>query len=269
VRILIGGLSEQRIAQIEASMRPGEASLSGFLAPGERLADVIARDERTCAERRIAPEQIADRLESLIGRAVSGCDGADALDKGLVADGFRIGGVQYRGYQRCPFVDDGGRPCEGSSFSSGDYRIEDVASGRTLRLGGLLIHLVRDHHFFEGSVEYRLAPAEAIDVLALEPGVDYAPRWVRETRWTCRVGIDLPYEAAKKELGFDLSIERAREVFEVAPGVTIYWIGAHCIAIATRAHTVRDLVINGIAWDERPIPRGTYACFPVERARIA
>jgi hypothetical protein len=44
-------------------------------------------------------------------------------------------------------------------------------------------HLIKDHHFFEGKHPYRLDPELAIEVLGIEPGVDYKVKTVSEMVW--------------------------------------------------------------------------------------
>ena len=62
-------LSVDQIQRIEARMRPGSLSESGFLAPHESLAQVVQRDLETLRELGLTPDHIADRLESIIGAA--------------------------------------------------------------------------------------------------------------------------------------------------------------------------------------------------------
>src|SRR5512143_752038 len=92
MHLLISELSPDRLARIERRLRPGAASATGFLAPGERLAAVIARDAETLRALRVTPEQIADRLESIAGAAYRLSDlarrGRLQLDQAAL-DGFR------------------------------------------------------------------------------------------------------------------------------------------------------------------------------------
>jgi hypothetical protein len=54
------------IATLEQRMVPGAMSASGFLAPGERLAEVIHRDATTLAALGVSHRDIADRIDSVI-----------------------------------------------------------------------------------------------------------------------------------------------------------------------------------------------------------
>lgn len=274
--LLVGELSPERIAHIERRMLPGQISRIGFLAPGERLADVIARDEKTCAARGITPRQIADRLETLVGRAarrvllalrrreqddeVQGFLNGEGA--GVLLEGFRITGIQYRGLQECPFEDTTGATCGHFIYSSADYCLENIETKREIQFPGLIIHLAREHHFFEGSVEYRLEPAEAIDVLGLERGVDYAPEYVTEACWQGVMATVDPYEKVKERYAFSalgFSIDDAHKVVEVVPGVRIYVKESRCVVIAEREHLlVEPMPIDGTTWPAERFQPGTY-----------
>jgi|HubBroStandDraft_6_1064221.scaffolds.fasta_scaffold79008_4 hypothetical protein len=273
MRLLVNELSSARCAEIERRMLPGQSSRVGFLAPGDELTAIIARDERTCAERGITPEQIADRLETLVGRAGRRVSLAlrhhtrkDEIDgllhgtgRGVRLEGFKITGLQSRGRQECPFEDDAGSRCASFIYAGAEYNVEHLGSNHAIKFSGLLIHLARDHHFFEGSVRYRLEPADAIDVLALESNVNYAPTYASETCWQPVMATADAYEKVKQRSVIDVSIEDALAVFDVAPGIRIYWKGARCVLIAEREHSLkRAIVIDGVKWRAERIRRGTY-----------
>lgn len=270
--LLIGDLSAERIAHIEHRMLPGQSSGIGFLTQGERLADIIARDETTCAVRGISPRQIADRLETLVGRAkrrvllaLRRGERGDEVEGfmngrggGVLLEGFRITGIQYRGLQACPFEDTTGATCEPFIYSASNYCIEHVDTKRQIRFPGLIIHLAREHHFFEGSVTYRLEPSDAIDVLGLERDVDYAPKYATEAIWHGVMATGDPYEKVKKNSVVDVSIDDAREVVEVVPGIRIYVKESRCVLIAEREHLMEEpLLIDGTTWPAERFRPGT------------
>lgn len=270
--ILVGDLSPERIAQIEHRMLPGQSSRIGFLTQGERLADIIARDEKTCADRGITPRQIADRLETLVGRAkrrvglaLRRRERGDEVDGfmngrggGVLLEGFRITGIHYRGLQDCPFEETRGATCEPFIYSAGNYSIEHVDTKREIRFPGLIIHLAREHHFFEGSVTYRLEPSEAIDVLGLERDVDYTPKYATQTIWHGVMATGDPYEKVKKRSVIDVSIDDARQVVEVVPGIRIYVKESRCVLIAEREYLLEEpLLVDGTAWPAERFRPGT------------
>ena len=81
--ILLSDLSLARVEAIEARMRPGVFSQIGFLDAHERLLDVIRHDEIACQKLGISPEQIGDRIESIVGK------------------GYRLADLAERGRSRC------------------------------------------------------------------------------------------------------------------------------------------------------------------------
>jgi hypothetical protein len=271
MRLLVEELSADQIAEVERRMRPGTLSERGFLTPRERLVTVIASDEKACAERGIRPEQIADRLETLVGRATRrvslalamGGDDTESMIEGFLHDdgegvsleGFRLTGLQWRGGQDCPFSHE----CEFSRYSSADYTLIHLGSGRSINFPGLIFHLIRDHHFFEGKVPGRLDPIRAIDALELQPGIDYAPVYATETRWRPSSSTTQTYEEALRDPGRRLfHAEDARDVFDLAPGVRILWNGEMCIAAADCEHVVGSpLVIGGVTWPAQRLYSGT------------
>lgn len=56
--------SQQTInLSVEHNMYPGGASRSGFLASGEKLQEIIQKDEETLSRLGVTPEEIITRLE--------------------------------------------------------------------------------------------------------------------------------------------------------------------------------------------------------------
>ena len=104
------------------------------------------------------------------------------LNAVVVAKRFRVRIVHYHGSQHCPFgyrettteIQDStldpqplmGR--ESCGYGSSDYDIENLISGESIFVSELIIHLIRDHEFFEGiGLPYRLDPRRAIRVLEM------------------------------------------------------------------------------------------------------
>ncbi len=178
-QLYIDTLTTSQIKEIEQRMRPGEFSNTGFLKSGENLKDLIYRDAATLRRLGATHEQVADTLEYLITIPTP-------------PKGFSRASEGSSGWQRCPFE----KPQERQKIREiPPYSGEDfyIFSGNTgypiLKFGGLLIHLIRKHQFFEGEgTEYRLDPEQAVKVLQIKPhvGAAYVP-----SEWRKRVENEL------------------------------------------------------------------------------
>lgn len=179
----------------------GGISRAGFLAPWERLKKVHDRDEATLYRLGISFDQVADRLEQVSQMAMHNAhrmeqgakakgedlDYWDIIKNGIPVDGsLSLTFVAYMGYQTCPFqtvmkVRNGDKKDVTCDMSDKDFT---VSRGKeSIFFSELHIHLIRDHHFFEGATRYRLDPEQAVRVLGIEPGKDYAPVYSTATRW--------------------------------------------------------------------------------------
>ena len=204
-QLYIDDLSRDQVAALEERMRPGEFSGVGFLGTHESLREVIERDSATLRERGVTHDQIADRLEYFIGRyerlhelarredISHGRYRNTAID--TLPGGVKLELRGYFGSQGCPWAliqepTDKTVTCGETSF---DWTLRN-AQGDELSFSGLMPHLIRDHHFFEGNTGYRVDPVRAIEVLGIEPGVDYAPRYAEEAIWkqthTSNIGVE-------------------------------------------------------------------------------
>jgi hypothetical protein len=91
------------------------------------------------------------------------------LEKESVRCGFpfehlRYSGVRYMGYQICPW---GCGVCPGSDL---DFRIENERAREVVKGPGLIVHLIREHQFFEGlESPYRVDPVKLVKLLELRP----------------------------------------------------------------------------------------------------
>ncbi len=184
-------------------MRPGAYSQAGFLGPHESLEAVIARDTHTLDILDISFEQIADTLEYILQSAVDqndslahenrqelerrkklifGCFGEhfpNLVEPGtiphfsvnhlpdvnlgyLVGKNLQVFYVQYRGFQPCPWG------CAESDWGCYDFLVINRRSGLFFSAPGLIVHLIRGHHFFEGlKSPYRVSPTKAALTLGL------------------------------------------------------------------------------------------------------
>jgi hypothetical protein len=156
------------MTELESRMRPGALSQGGFLGENERLADVLAEDSRMLAELGVTHEELAEKLGALIKK------GDSASPQTARTDRFEVSVTSYSGFQMCPWSPDiHRRQCAaggGVQFSSLDWCIRNVHSGQEMCGPGLIVHLIRDHHFFEGSGSpYRVDPRELARLLELGP----------------------------------------------------------------------------------------------------
>lgn len=129
----------------EDNFYPGKSSSEGFLAPGEKLNDVIERDQAVCERLGTTPRKVGEAIEAIL--------------KGEGKDKFDVVIKSWRGMQPCPF-DKGLAP-----FSSVDFTITNKHTGKSFGGPGLIAHLLKEHSFFEGDTSYRVDPEKAIEVL--------------------------------------------------------------------------------------------------------
>jgi len=152
-------------AELEGRMRPGAFSRSGFLGPDERLADVTAADARTLDALNLDDARIAAALEGLI-------DAAERSPQHRASVGPLQCHIEvHQGFQICPWADLQSGRCSaggGARHASADWSITNTATGDTMRGPGLIVHLIRDHHFFEGAKSpNRVDPARLAALLGL------------------------------------------------------------------------------------------------------
>lgn len=179
-------------SELEARMRPGAYSQGGFLGTNESLEDILAQDAQTLQSLGVSHKQIADTLESVLMTAIEKykkdsrpnktdrqlffdlgdpetfphhtSDGLPALDIGYLVGNLHVFFVMWRGLQACPWG------CGFSNLAYIDFFILNRRTREYLTGAGLVIHLIREHHFFEGAESpYRTDPAQAVRVLEILP----------------------------------------------------------------------------------------------------
>ncbi len=192
-------IPELSFSELERRMRPGAYSEGGFLGQRESLEAVLAQDNQTLRKFGVSRGQIADGLEKVLqcvldqrhglrksnsseywqreggGRIPDlrhpqpavryTADNLPSTDVGyLVEDKLQVFITQYRGLQECPWG------CDHEPWSSFDFLVLNRESGRYVTGPGLILHLIRKHHFFEGlESPYRVDPAKVVQVLELVP----------------------------------------------------------------------------------------------------
>jgi hypothetical protein len=139
-------------AELQARMRPGQLSRTGFLGPDERLCDVIAADREAMIGLGVRFEDLATALSAALAPALASSTHAAVLDRPRVA--VRI--QQYQGYQVCPWSPDPAhaQPCRhdatGLALASIDWTLEDLETRAVVTGSGMAVHLLHDHHFCQG-----------------------------------------------------------------------------------------------------------------------
>ena len=139
-------------------MRPGRLSSVGFLGEDESLEAVLARDAETLSRLGLTFEALAQALHSVIQKALE-----------QWGETVRIGQLEAlipavsMGSQICPWVPN--RPDLRCPFPEWvehgffDWILRDRATGEMMKGPGLIAHLIRFHHFFEGlESPYRVDP---------------------------------------------------------------------------------------------------------------
>lgn len=151
-------------AELEARMRPGALSRTGFLGPDESLEVVLARDAETMARLGVSFEELANRLEALLDKALT-----NRRHRARIGP-VRVEVEAYTGFQICPWaLDPDAGQCTVAgpvSHASLDWTIRNTRTGQTLSGPGLITHLIRAHSFFEGiESPNRVDPEALIEVL--------------------------------------------------------------------------------------------------------
>lgn len=186
--------SANSTSQLERRMRPGAYSEAGFLGFEESLESVLAQDEQTLTKLSVTFEKIADDLERILKAAleqedklqdsesrkraqyfpdfhqntenlVFTLDTLPSLEVGCLIDKYQVFFSGTRGLQDCPW------DCRLSdSWGSFIFLLLNRQMGEYIVAPGLIVHLIREHHFFEGlESPYRIEPSKLAQVLGLAP----------------------------------------------------------------------------------------------------
>jgi len=144
-------------SKIELEMHGGWGNYSkgGFLGRGEGLLEVVHGDEETVRNLGVTHDEIADRIEYFIKSYRFG-------EKDIIDDKYEVNADGYMGMQECPWEDP-------ADYGAMDYSVKNLRLNETLSFPGLIVHLIRAHHFYEGRKSpYRVDPVHAVRVLDLK-----------------------------------------------------------------------------------------------------
>lgn len=183
---------------LEDKMRPGAYSQGGFLGAAESLDLVLAQDEQILKKLGITFKEIAGKLEQIVKVAVEkenrsrspefqkraqyfpsgilishenlsehdfgySIENLPEHDLGYSIDQYQIFISGTKGLQECPWD----CPLE-NTWGSFVFLLLNRQTGEYIVAPGLIVHLIREHHFFEGNESpYRVEPLKLAQVLGL------------------------------------------------------------------------------------------------------
>lgn len=143
---------EQRIAR---KMQPGVLTLSGFLGDDPRhYHEIIEDDEKTLSSLGKTPEEIAERMQFFTDSSW------ESFDLGIVVEEiFEVETEVTRGKLPCPFSHPGG-------YRKAVTTLTNTKLGITISWSSLNLHMIKEHHFFEGKGSpFRLDPELLVKAL--------------------------------------------------------------------------------------------------------
>ena len=142
--------------QLRQQFEPGKITKDGFLGSDSRhIHDIIAADQRVLAELNVTAETIADKLQFFIEEGKKMLEGvADAGD-------YTVQIRWSRGLLPCPF---GERGLHHKIIAT----VISKKSGTQIQYSQLNVHMIRRHHFFEGTGSpFRLEPLGLVRFLGM------------------------------------------------------------------------------------------------------
>lgn len=143
-----------------------ERSSVGFLGPGEDLAALCKEDDRYVTSRGLSHEKLAAALKSVVPSLHPMGDWK--MPAGYSWD-EEADCYSTDGCQACPFQCARGAKLDNRSCShlfKGNDRValKRDSDGKTLAFDSLLVHLIREHHFYEGrGTSMRLEPSSIVE----------------------------------------------------------------------------------------------------------
>jgi hypothetical protein len=134
--------------KITSKMQPGVITLSGFLGTDDRhYHAIIEEDEKALVSLGITAEEVADRLEYFSNKSFE-----NYLEPVIIDDIYEVETEVTRGKLPCPFSHPG-------IYRKAVTKLTNLKTGKNIMWSSLNIHLIRQHHFFEGhGSTFRLEP---------------------------------------------------------------------------------------------------------------
>jgi len=142
-------------ARIRARMKAGIITLNGFLGKDKRpLNEIIAQDENELYALGYTAEQLADRMQQFTDASFNSFEGMVVID-GI----YEVETEVTRGKLPCPFMHNG-------MYRKTMTTLRNNKNNVSVKWTSLNIHLIREHHFFEGKDSgFRLEPAVLVQAL--------------------------------------------------------------------------------------------------------
>lgn len=234
-------LDGEEYEMVQESMRPNAWSMVGFLGTDESLRQVTIEDNETLEKLGITHAQISDRLNAIVKR------GYEAKDEEAIISGkFLIKGFYTRGWQNCPFTETTKNLC---GRGSSDYTIENIETGKKIKFPSLIIHLIKEHHFFEGrGTSYRLDPQLACEVLEIKPGVDYELKTVKKVSFVWAwCSTDNWYPAEREEMVSKIALQ----TYKINACITAYLLDTPIDLVKEETDYLHVFVKTGYKMDKK------------------
>lgn len=223
MKLFINELTPDEISLVESRMRPQQWSHVGFLDHDQSLLQIYNQDNDLLINLNIAYNQITDKIISILKRCQYLKEKFNDKHSHLplIDHKYIVIENKSKGYQVCPFSRlrsdkqeqqntpelfsyDIDHDCA-DKFGSVDYTIHKIGSPtQTINFPSLIIHLINDHHFFEGGA-YRTSPSTFIQFFDLHPGINYSLDYKQHHKWsmifsTC--DIDTRFLAGLPKIGY-------------------------------------------------------------------
>lgn len=154
----------------------GCSSVSGFISNDDDLMACATKDLSTLKEKKVTYLAIANKLEMLFRLALESPSGFAYEGNVKITHSQPTLCAQF-----CPFSvvsDDNASPFskihDACSQDNMEFTIVNTLKNRSIVVSGLLAHLIKEHHFFEGHVQYRASPEDLIEILEIEPEANFS-----------------------------------------------------------------------------------------------
>lgn len=156
------GTIQPTLAVLQPGVMIEPGSEEGFLDRGQTLEEVINRDRQALNMLGYTQQEVADLLGPVTEKAANERDFEYTAPNGKQ---YHVRVQKWRGGQECPWEDEVGL---GKSRSDMDMHLTEKGKGEeSVRIAGLIRHLVESHGFFEGG-SYRVAPERVVEMFGTE-----------------------------------------------------------------------------------------------------
>jgi hypothetical protein len=154
------------LSLLERRLWPGSYSSRGFMGRNESLLEIIERDRRTMERLELSYDILAIELRHILNSCRQ--NNESVVMQRNTQDGLleiKVEIVTYFGYQECPWLECNNYYVYGSDL---DWTLTNLKTGEKLRGPGMIVHLIAEHHFFEGFESYyRVDPEQLARFLGL------------------------------------------------------------------------------------------------------